>query len=157
MHVFYRAAGGIAALLVSSVCSVSAEDFTLRLQARCGRQQQTATGATPRPLLAAKAGLPIRVQWFAQNGDKPGVIHDVTLHCFMTREQAAGQAEAPKPGPDAVYESALTMDFKPKAHSSADFVVQSPGPGIYVLRIETLGAAKEHGHEHSAAMDVKIE
>ena len=48
------------------------------------------------------------------------------------------------------------MDFAPQAKSSADFVIEVPEPGSYLLRLETIGAAKAHGHEHVAAMDLRV-
>ena len=69
----------------------------------------------------------------------------MTVHFLLDRDQK-----------DAVYESALVMDFAAQAKSSADFVVAAPAPGNYVLRLETIGAARSHGHEHVAVMDVKV-
>ena len=48
------------------------------------------------------------------------------------------------------------MDFAPEAKSSADFSIEVPDPGDYVLRVETIGAAKKHGHEHFAALTLKV-
>ena len=157
MYFRFLAAPALLHALLWGATGAPSEDFSIRIQARCGSQEQTATGQTDRPVLTAKAGAPIRVQWAVVSGNKPGVIHDVTLHCFLAREQVLGQRESPKLGPDASYESALTMDFEPKARGSADFTLQAPAAGMYLLRVETIGAAKEHGHEHSAAMDVKVQ
>jgi hypothetical protein len=156
MDLRFRAASALLPVLLWGA-SGAPVDFSILIQARCGSQEQTATGHPNRPVLTAKAGAPIRVQWSVANGDKPGVIHDVTLHCFLAREQAPGQRELPKLGPDAPYESALTMDFEPKARGSADFTLQAPAAGIYLLRVETMGAGKEHGHEHSADMEVRVQ
>jgi hypothetical protein len=80
----------------------------------------------------------------------------VTVHFFVDREDAIGQRDVPKPGADVVYESALTMDFAAHAKSSGDFVMEVPPVGNYLLRLETIGAARSHGHEHFAAIDLKV-
>jgi hypothetical protein len=158
-----RAPGAFLALAATLAGSAGPDDLSARLDARSGNQEQSIAGqaatAPPgtRPVLNVKAGAPIRVKWSVTNGDKPGVLHDVTVHCFLAREEAPGQREAPKLGTNAVYESALMMDFAAKARSTADFSLQAPSPGIYLLRVETIGAAKEHGHEHYAAMDIKVQ
>ena len=163
MRFLFRAAWGVVPALLCCAWSAHADDLSIRLQARSGTQEQTASGqasnAPPgdRPALAVKSGASVRVQWSVANGEKSPPVHDVTMHCFFAREQSLGQRELPKLGPDAAYESALSMDFDPKSRSSADFVLQAPGPGVYLLRVETIGAAKEHGHEHYAAMDVKVQ
>ena len=127
--------------------------FIMELSARADAQQQTAHGQavsptsnrSPRAVLATKSGSRIRIRWSIVNQEKTGVIPDVTVHLLLDNDQK-----------DAVYESALVMDFAAQAKSSGDFVVAAPAPGNYVLRLETIGAARSHGHEHVAVMDVKV-
>ena len=127
--------------------------FTMELSARVDAEQQTAHGQpvstalnrSPRAVLATKSGTRIRIRWSIVNQEKTGIIPDVTVHLLLDRDQK-----------DAVYESALVMDFAAQAKSSGDFVVAAPVPGNYVLRLETIGAARSHGHEHAAVMDVKV-
>ncbi|HZT33715.1 MAG TPA: hypothetical protein VFA33_27745 [Bryobacteraceae bacterium] len=163
MNFGISAARALLPVLLGGALAASADDLCTRLAARSGGRQQTAAGQAanaapaPRPLLVVKSGAPISVEWSVVNADKPGAIRDVTLHCFLAPESTAGQRETPKLGPDTVYESALTMDFEAKGRGAADFVLQAPAPGVYLLRVETIGAAKDHGHEHYAAMDVKVE
>lgn len=163
MKLGMRVPGALFALAVSLTGGALADDLSTRLEARSGNQKQSVAGqvataaAAVRPVLAAKPGAPIRVRWSVMNADKAGTIHDVTLHCYLAREDSAGQRETPKLGANAVYESALMMDFDSKARGAADFSLQAPAPGIYLLRVETIGAAKEHGHEHYAAMDIKVQ
>ena len=145
--------------LAVPVC-LRAEDFSVGLQARSQAQQQVARSADAskaRPVLAAKAGENLRVQWTVMNAEKGPAVPDVTVHVFLERESAAGQIEPPKPGAQAAYESALIMDFEPGAKSSGDLLVQAPGSGIYLLRVETIGAAKKLGREYFTALDVKVQ
>jgi len=134
----------------------------VELQARTDGQQRTASGsptagaAGTRPVLTATAGRNVSVQWSIVNQDKTAGLADVTVHCFLTKANATGQGGALQLGADVTFESALVMDFAPQAKSAADFVLQAPEPGNYLLRVETVGALKQHGHEHFAAMDVKV-
>ena len=143
----------VAAVLFSAVAMCADDLFTMELSARADTQQQTAHGqpapspasSAPRPVLTARSRTRIRIQWSVVNQQKTGTMPDVTLHLLLDKDQK-----------DAVYESALVMDFAPQAKSSADFVVEAPAPGNYRLRLETIGAARTHGHEHAATMDVKV-
>ena len=139
---------------VARVTPRAADDlFTMELSARVDAAQQTAHGQpvspalnrSPRAVLATKSGTKIRIRWSIVNQEKTGIIPDVTVHLLLDHDQK-----------DAVYESALVMDFAAQARSSADFVVAALAPGNYVLRLETIGAARSHGHEHAAVMDVKV-
>ena len=137
--------------------------LVVELQARTDGQQRTATGvstagtAGTRPVLTATAGHSLSVQWFIVNQDKTAGLADVTVHCFLTKENAIGQSGAPQLSSDVTFESALVMDFAPQAKSAADFVLQAPEPGNYLLRVETVGALRQHGHEHFAAIDVRVQ
>jgi hypothetical protein len=145
--------------------SGAVEDLlTMELSARTGSLQQTAGGQAStssagdlvRPVLAAKPTARLRIRWSVANQEKAGNISDVTVHFFLDRENAIGDRVPPKPGADVVYESALVVDLAAHATTSADFVVEAPGPGNYLLRLETIGATRVHGHEHVAAMDLKV-
>lgn len=138
------------------------DGLVVELQAKTDGQQRTASGSSTagaagtRPVLTATAGHNVSVQWSIVNQDKTTGLADVTVHCFLTKENAIGQSGAPQLGSDVSYESAVVMDFAPQAKSAADFVLQAPEPGNYLLRVETVGALKQHGHEHFAAIDVKV-
>jgi len=154
--------------LILSIAMTRAADgdlFSVELQARVDNQQQTVRGdataasssGSTRPVLTGKSKSTLRVRWTIVNEGKTANIPDVTVHFVLDKENAIGQREVPKPGPDVVYESALMMDFAPQAKSSGDFVIEVPEPGSYLLRLETIGAVKTHGHEHVAAMDLRVQ
>lgn len=153
--------------LILSIAIARAADgdlFSVELLARVDNQQQTVRGdataasssGSTRPVLTGKSKSTLRIRWTIVNEGKTAGIPDVTVHFVLDKENAIGQRDVPKPGPDVVYESALMMDFAPQAKSSADFVIEVPDPGSYLLRLETIGAAKTHGHEHVAAMDLRV-
>ena len=153
--------------LILSIAITRAADgdlFTVELLARVDNQQQTvrgdatavSAGGSASPALTGKSKSTLRVRWTIVNEGKAAGIPDVTVHFVLDKENTIGQRDVPKPGPDVVYESALMMDFAPQAKSSADFVIEVPEPGSYLLRLETIGAAKTHGHEHVAAMDLRV-
>src|SRR5262245_51328613 len=143
--------------------ALAADDpLTIELWARVDGQRQTARGQpwpaptnSARPMLTAKSKAKLRIGWSITNQEKTGSIPDLTIHFFLDR-YAPGQREVPKPGASVVYESALIMDFDAQAKSAADFVVEVPDAGNYVMRLDTIGAAKTHGHEHFVAMDLKV-
>jgi hypothetical protein len=154
--------------LILSIAITRAADgdlFSVELQARVDNQQQTVRGdgtaasssGSTRPVLTGKSKSTLRVRWTIVNEGKTASIPDVTVHFVLDKENAIGQRDVPKPGPDVVYESALMMDFAPQAKSSGDFVIEVPEPGSYLLRLETIGAVKSHGHEHVAAMDLRVQ
>jgi hypothetical protein len=76
------------------------------------------------------------------------------LHVFLDRGDA--RAASPKPGPKALYESALIQDFEAGAKSSGDFRMPIMEPGTYLVRVETIGAAKKLGKEVAAVMQVSV-
>ncbi len=56
---------------------------------------------------------------------------------------------------DAILQTALTMDFKPKDKTEGELSLQVDKPGTYLLRLETKGAAVgPDDHEHFATLDV---
>jgi hypothetical protein len=154
-------------LVLFATSTVRADDgpFTLELSARADSQQQTARGQSAsgsaatspaRPVLAARASSKLQIRWSIVNQNRTGNLQNVTVHFFLDRENTIGQRDVPQPGAGVVYESALTMDFAARAKSSADFVIEVPPAGNYLLRLETIGAAMSNGHEDFAAIDLKV-
>ena len=133
-------------------------EFTINLKAQAGRREQTAVSGkpgSPRPVFPAKLKEVVSVQWAAVNGVPGALLSDVTLHVFMDR--TATSADAPKPGPQALYESAVILDFGPGGKSVGAFRMPMPEAGAYVVRVETIGAAKKLGKEVVAEMQVSVQ
>src|SRR5258707_580308 len=97
-------------------------EFTVNLKLQAGQREQTAVSGKPasaRPVFPAKVKEVVSVQWSAVNGALGATLSDVTLHVFM--DSGSPSADAPKPGPKALYESAVIMDFKPGSKSIGEF------------------------------------
>ena len=55
-------------------------------------------------------------------------------------------------------ETALTMDFQPKDQTKGELTFTLDQPGLYLLHLETIGAAVgAEGHEHFAALDLSVQ
>ena len=144
-------------VLLGPCFGASANDFTIHLKVQSGGREQTAMsgqGAAAAPVFTVKAKEVIWVQWSAANGASGTPLSDITLHAFMDRGDA--RAAAPKPGPKALYESALIQDFEPAVKSNGEFRMQMAESGRYLVRVETIGAAKKLGKEIAAVVQVSV-
>ena len=151
-----RAAALALGVLLGPCFGAGANDFTINLKVQSGGREQTAMSgqsAAP-PTFTAKAKEVVWVQWSVANGATGTPLADITLHVFMDRGDA--RAAAPKPGPKALYESALIQDFEPGVKSSGEFRMPMPEAGTYLVRVETIGAAKKLGKEVAAVMQVSV-
>jgi hypothetical protein len=131
-------------------------DFTLNLKVQAGRREQTVASGKPNitiPVFAAKVMEVVSVQWSAVNGVRDVTLSDVTLHVFMDR---ASSSATLRPGAKALYEGAVIVDFEPGAKSSGEFRMPMPESGEYLVRVETIGAAKKLGREVIAEMQVSV-
>jgi hypothetical protein len=152
-----RAAALAAGVLLGPCLGAGANDFIINLKVQSDGRQQTAMSAQPAaglPNFTAKAKEVVSVQWSAVNGASGTPLSDITLHVFMDRSDA--RATAPKPSPKALYESALIQDFEAGVKSSGDFRMPITEPGTYLVRVETVGAAKKLGKEVAAVMQVSV-
>ena len=151
-----RAGALVFGVLLGRCLGAGANDFTINLKVQSGGREQTAMSgqsAAP-PAFTAKAKEVVWVQWSVANGASGAALSDITLHVFMDRGDA--RAAAPKPGSKALYESALIQDFEAGVKSSGEFRMPMPEPGIYLVRVETIGAAKKLGKEIAAVMQVLV-
>ena len=145
-----------AGVLLAPCFGAGANDLTISLKLQSGGREQTANSgqiAAP-PTFTAKTKEVVWVQWSVANGAAGAPLSDITLHVFMDHGDA--RAAAPKPGPKALYESALIQDFEAGAKSSGEFRMPIPEAGTYLVRVETIGAAKKLGKEVAAVMRVSV-
>ena len=134
-------------------------DIKINLLVRAGGRQQSIASGQPggaRPQFAAKVGEILLVQWSAANPETASALSDVTLHVFMERGSALLRQDTPKPSSNAVYESAVVLDFEPGAKSTGEFRLPLAESGAYLLRVETIGASKKLGRESFAAVEVSV-
>ena len=119
-------------------------------------QTPPASGKNPRPVLKAKVGETIRVQWTYTNTYPNKTLTDVVVHFFIARQEKVGQKDLPEMNGDGVIvESAFEMDFKPGAKAGQKQTLRIDHPGVYLVRIETRQTNSDH--EHFSAMDLVIE
>jgi hypothetical protein len=142
-----------------------ADHFTIDLKveaaggSRTVHAQTVTLGSKPqsRPLLEGAVGKSIAIHWTLTNADTKETFKDVLVHFFVVKEEKAGQQAVPKLDKHVEVESALTMDFKPGDKAQGEQTFQIDKPGVYLVRLETVGAAMGgDGHEHFAALDLVI-
>src|SRR6266478_5486334 len=98
--------------------SAGAGEFTISLKVQAGGREQIAGSGQPagtHPVFTAKVKEVVLVQWSAINLASGVTLSDVTLHVFMDR--APARPDGPRPGPNALYESAVILDFGAGAKS----------------------------------------
>jgi hypothetical protein len=156
MSLWHCVTVGVFGVLLGPCFGAGANDFSISLKVQSGGREQTAISgqSAAAPTFTAKAKEAVWVQWSVANGVAGTALSDITLHVFLDRGDA--RAAAPKPGPKALYESALIQDFEPGAKSSGEFRMPMPEAGTYFVRVETIGAAKKLGKEVAAVMQVSV-
>ncbi len=145
--------------------AISAEHAEITLKVETPREQKTAhvdqtppaTGKIPRPVIHAKVGDPIRVEYQLTNVYPNKTLQDVVVHFYVARIESVGQKSLPNLSSEEsiVLESALDMDFRPGGHSGARSKFKIDSAGVYLIRIETRETQSDH--EHFSAMDLVIE
>ena len=119
-------------------------------------QTPPASGKNPRPIVHAKVGEPIRVQWLLTNVYPNKVLKDVVVHFYVARQEKPGQKDLPDlSDEDVVQESAYDMDFRPGGHAGGRMTIRIDAPGAYLIRVETKNTQSDH--EHFSAIDLLIE
>lgn len=117
-------------------------------------QSPPAFGLNPRPVLKARAGNTMTVQFIMTNVYPHGTAKGAGVHYYVVREKDIGQKALP-PLANPIAEGTFTFDLKPKARIGVreHFVIHDPG--IYLLRVES--ARTQRDHEHFSAIDLQIE
>jgi hypothetical protein len=143
---------------------VRAEHFDIKLLAAApdGTTQQAFAdqsppegGLNPRPVLKARVGDAITVQFIMTNVYPHGTARDAGVHYFVVKERELGQKPVPALGEDVVIEGTFTFDLKPQARvgTRQRFIVRQPGN--YLLRVESQRTQRDH--EHFSAIDLQIQ
>jgi hypothetical protein len=141
-----------------------AEHAKITLDVSTPRAKETAfvdqtpppSGKTPRPVLKAKVGEPIKVQWMFSNVYPHKTLQDVVLHFYVARQEKAGQADLPRVDEETlVVETAIEMDFLPGRKAGGRTTFKVDKPGAYLVRIESRQTQSDH--EHFAAIDLVVE
>ena len=141
-----------------------ADHFTIDLEVKAPKANRTVHEQTlglgvktkPRSVLEVQAGDKITIRWTLTSTGKE-VVKDVQVQFYAVKIPKPGD---PPPPPrefdkDAILQTALTMDFKPKDKTEGELSLEVDKPGTYLLRLETKGAAVgSNDHEHFATLDV---
>lgn len=153
--------------LLIALCLLSpiawGEHFNIELLAAADGAKQSsyadqappAMGVNPRPLLRARAGQPITVQFIMTNVYPHGVIRNAGIRYYVVPETAVGQRTLPALDGNLVAQGTFDLDLKPKARIGGRMRVVVPRPGIYLLRVESLRT--QNTHEHFAAIDLQVQ
>jgi hypothetical protein len=148
-------------MLLGSTAGAADDPFVIDLSARAdGGTAVTSHSAdparAPRMTLSAQPRRKIEIRWTVTEAATAKPAPNVTVHTFLERTAAAGPANAPKAGPNALYESAVGMDFSPGSRSTGQISIELPDAGDYLLRVETIGAARAVGREQAAVIALKV-
>ncbi len=155
---------GLALLFFSQITpAVLAEHAKINLEVSTSHDQIAAFvdqtppdyGKNPRPLLKAKVGEPIRINWLLTNVYPHKTLENVVVHFFIAREEKPRQKELPDLSGDVVLESAFDMDFKPGTKAGQRHTIRIDKPGVYLIRLETKQTQSDH--EHFSAIDLVVE
>lgn len=112
-------------------------------------------GKNPRPLVKAKVGEPIKIQWMFVNIYPHKTLENVVVHFYVAREAKVGQKELPELTDDVALETAFDMDFKPGGKAGQRNTIRLNEPGVYLIRVES--GKTQSDHEHFAAIDLVVE
>ena len=140
-----------------------AEHFDIKLSATLanGATQQAfadqsppAGGLNPRPVLKARVGEKITIQFIMTNVYAHASAPDAGVRYYVVREKEIGQKTVPALQ-DVTVEGSFNFDLKPKARIGARQRITISQPGNYLLRVESLRTQREH--EHFAAIDIQVQ
>ena len=117
-------------------------------------------GKNPRPVVKARAGEPIKVQYTLTNVYPHKTLENVVVHFFIARQGKAAQAKgAAQPRRREVHRDRDRLrDGLPRRGAKAESggrSIKVDTPGAYLVRIETRQTQSDH--EHFAAIDLVVE
>jgi hypothetical protein len=167
-----------AAVMIGSVSAVRAEHARIDLRViRPGGKEASATsdtdppagGRNTPPILKVKANQPLVLQFFFTNTDPHHDIDQVQIRYYIVRVEKLGRKPAvtfqdvsgrqkeaqPFVEPGIVSRGEFILDFKPETKVGTRLKFQIPAPGIYSVRVGSVGTQSDH--EHFSAIDLVAE
>jgi hypothetical protein len=110
-------------------------------------------GLNQRPVLRARAGDAITIQFVMTNVYAHSSARDAGVRFYVVREREIGQKTVP-PLENLTVAGSFAFNLKPRARIAAKERVVLSEPGIYLLRVESLRTQRDH--EHFAAIDLEV-
>jgi hypothetical protein len=152
-------------LLLCGALPARAEHFDITLTVKTPRGQAESHwdtsppegGVNPRPVVKAKVGDRVEIEWLMRSVFPHGVMKDVGVHCYVAREAAIGQKLVPDLKAGKWMESRLVMDFLSDHAARGSVQLTARTAGAYLVRVESTGTHSEVGHDHFSAIDLQIE
>jgi hypothetical protein len=158
----FLASAAVLGLVASS--TLRAEHFDIKLLAvgpdgitheAYADQTPPLGGLNSRPVLKARVGDRITLQFIMTNVYPHGTAANAGVRYYVVRESQLGQKDVPDPAQGAVIEGTLTFALKPQARIGTRQQLTIRQPGNYLLRVETRRTQREH--EHFSAIDIQIQ
>jgi hypothetical protein len=167
----------IPVLLVGPTSVVRAEHarIDLRVIAAPGKEASATSDTDPPaggrntpPVFKVKVNQPLVLQFFFTNTDPHNDIEQVQIRYYVVRVEKLGRKPAaslhesnpekesqPFLEPGVVTRGHFLMDFKPECKVGTRLKFQIPAPGIYSIRVGSVGTQSDH--EHFSAIDLVAE
>jgi hypothetical protein len=158
--------GGLAALALLALSPrARAEHFDILLTVRSAAGMAESGwdtdppegGLHDRQVVTAKAGEDLTLEWRLRSEFPHGTMKKVGIRIFVAPEAALNQRPLPPPGAERVVNFGFTADFLPKHSGRGQLHFRVTQPGLYLVRLQSENTLAEHGHEHFAALDLKVE
>ena len=163
---FQRALWATAVFALLGIASAAqAEHFEIQLTVSSAADKQTSfsdtntpqrpQGVKPRPVVHAKAGEELVLQFFFTSNFPHDSIKNVKVIYSIAPEAKAGQDAVPG-RENAVTEGHFIMEFQPKTGKvGLRQQMKVEKAGIYLVRVESEGSDADH--EHFSALDLVVE
>ncbi|MCA1595884.1 MAG: hypothetical protein LC772_05620 [Chloroflexi bacterium] len=151
------------AFLFSAVPAV-AEHFDINLTLRGTHDTASARwdtsplegGVNPRQTLHAAVGEDLTLDWGIASDYPHGTMKAVRVRIFAAPEDRIGQKREPAPTAVRLFDNTFTADFLPDHRAVGRIHFRVHHAGNYLVRLQSENTAAEHGHEHFAAIDLKV-
>jgi hypothetical protein len=155
----------VALLALTMPGTARGEHFEIQLTVSSSTERQTSTSDTntpqkpqgndPRPVVHAKVGEEIVLQYFVSSNFPHNAIKQVTILHYIVPEDKAAQDTVPGIE-NAVIEGHFVMDFQPKTSKvGIRQRLKIEKKGTYLARVESQNSDSDH--EHFSAQDLVVE
>lgn len=114
-------------------------------------------GLHERQVVNARVGEDIVLEWRLRSEFPHGTMKEVGIRIFVASEGAVGQKQLPAATAPRVLDNSFTADFLPQHSARGEIHFRVTEPGAYLVRLQSENTFVEHGHEHFAAVDLKVE